>query len=258
MSDVALVIKDKVEDEAANLDDNSDNDVYNTELNFKLAFIPGENDEMFVCLMDNNNQPILGEDGQPIRKLLASETSAKSGDNVIKPVNGVYTLTGLKLSENSNFEFDLRLEGTQYLNEGVYIYQAEGGRNESQTLVGLAKGEQKVEVSNKVSITFDVDESSNVVAERVWYNEGDPITTDPTPQDPPRRPTPPTETEEIPEEDPPLAALSDDGEVILDEEVPLANVPKTGDNSVLWLFVSAAVVLGLVFVNLSNKKRTEA
>jgi len=239
VSDVAIVVKDKVENEAANLDDNKDNDVYNTAVNFKLAFVPGEKDEMYVLLMDGNNQPILGEDGQPIKKLLASETSTKEGENVIKPVNGVYTLTGLKISENSNFEFDLRLEGTQYLNEGVYIYQAEGGRRESQTLVGLAKGEQKIAVSTKLTISFDVDEENHVVAERVWHEEGDPA----------------------------VALLNDDGgpwniparplDNIPDEEVPLADAPQTGDEVVFFAILTVLAGISLMAMHVSEKKRKE-
>ena len=245
ISDTALVIKDKVADAEANHDDNDDNDVYNTELKFSLAFIPGENDEMYVCLMDENNQFILDENGQPIKKLLAAEDSAKSGDDVIKPVDGVYTLTGLKLSENSNFEFDLRLEGTQYLNEGVYIYQAEGGRGESQTLVGLAKGEQKIVVSNKMTISFDVDEGKHVVAERKWESEETtPITPD-VPEEEER--TPPTNYR--------VTIEGDGTEEIIDEPVPLAAAPKTGDNSALWVLLIMVAGFGIAALNIFGKKR---
>ena len=277
IEEMAMVIKDKAEDEAANFDDNKDNDVFNTEINFKLAFVPGENDEMYVCLMDDNDKFILDEDGQPIKKLLASETSTKTGDNVIKPVNGVYTLSGLKVSENSDFVFDLKLEGTQYLNEGVYIYQAEGGRKESQTLVGLAKGEQKVEVSTVMTINFNVDEENHVVAEREWHEEE---TTTPdngggndgggdnggngggsTPSDPnPVTPQVAAETFEIEESEVPLS----DGVSVLgafeieDDMIPLGVLPATGDNS-LWLMIvslfSGLSLAGASFVDKMKKRR---
>ncbi|MBQ3010177.1 MAG: Cys-Gln thioester bond-forming surface protein, partial [Oscillospiraceae bacterium] len=242
VSDVAIVVKDKVEDDAANQDDNKDNDVFNTELNFKLAFVPGENDEMYVILMDAANQPILGEDGQPIKKLLASENSAKQGEDVIKPVDGVYTLTGLKVSENSDFQFDLRLEGTQYLNEGVYIYQAEGGRRESQTLVGLAKGEQKVEVSTMMTINFNVDENNNVVAERVWHeedrNEYDVPTEEPVPFN--FGHVVPRPLDNIP-----------------DEEVPLADAPQTGDEAAFFAILTVLAGISLMAMRVSEQKRKE-
>ena len=263
VSDVALVIHDKVDGAADNLDTNKDNDVYNAALNFKLAFVPGERDEMYVLLMDSNNQPILGADGQPIKKLLAAEGSDKSGDDVIKPVDGVYTLSGLKLSENVPFEFDLRLEGIQYLNEGVYIYQAEGGRRESQTLVGLAEGEQKIIVSNEMTITFEVDEGNHVVAERVWHNESDPTVTPGTPggeEQPGGGNNPPVMTTlyNIDEEEVPLAShLSVNNELveILDEEVPLAAVPETGDHSALLIIaiIATTLLLGATFI--FDKKR---
>ena len=238
ISDVAIVVQDKVEDEAANLDENKDNDVYNTSVNFKLAFVPGENDEMYVLLLDGNNQPILGEDGQPVKKLLVSETSEKSGDDVLKPVGGVYTLSGLKVSENSDFEFDLRLEGTQYLNEGVYIYQAEGGRRESQTLVGLAKGEQKIEVSTKLTINFNVDEENNVVAQRVWHDEGDPAAAPAVAAANFAVPARPLDT-------------------IPDEEVPLADAPQTGDEAIIFAFLTVLAGMSLMAMHVSEKKRKE-
>ena len=250
VSDVAIVVKDKAEGEAANEDDNKDNDVYNTDLNFKLAFVPGEKDEMYVVLMDSNNQPIMGEDGQPIKKLLAAEDSTKTGDDVLKPVNGVYTLTGLKLSENSPFEFDLRLEGTQYLNEGVYIYQAEGGRRESQTLVGLAKGEQNITVHNQMTIEFNVDEENHVVAERVWRSEADPIVT----------PANPVETTDLPDEDPwtppQIQRLANDGVEIPEEPVPLAAPAVTGDSTGLWIVFFLTIAFSMAAINLFDKKRT--
>ena len=118
----------------------------------------------------------------------------------------------------------------------------------------------------------------------VWYNEEDPIVTPPEDSDtpdnpddnpvvppappvtPPQQPTPPappappvpTAPVYIPDDAVPQAVMEVDGEVIIDEEVPLADVPATGDNSALWLLLSAAVIIGLVLVNLSNKKRTEA
>lgn len=48
VKDVSLTVKDKVADHASNKDDNKDNDVYHTELNFHLDFIPGDNDDLLV------------------------------------------------------------------------------------------------------------------------------------------------------------------------------------------------------------------
>ena len=248
VEDISLVVGDKVADESVteNYDDNEDNDVYHTALNFTLAFVPGEKDEMYVCLMDGNNQPILGEDGQPIKKLLAAEDSEKSGDDVLKPVDGVYTLSGLKLSENSDFEFDLRLEGTQYLEHGVYVYTAQGGVGKSQTMVGMAEGTNSVVVSKSVTIKFDVDENNHVVAERKWQDEIDPPAEE---EDPP-----------VEEEDPPVIYRLDPeaNEEIPEEPVPLAAPVVTGSNSYLWILVVMMAVCGIVVINVSGKKNYAA
>ena len=248
VEDISLVVGDKVADESVteNYDDNEDNDVYHTALNFTLAFVPGEKDEMYVCLMDGNNQPILGEDGQPIKKLLAAEDSEKSGDDVLKPVDGVYTLSGLKLSENSDFEFDLRLEGTQYLEHGVYVYTAQGGVGKSQTMVGMAEGTNSVDVSKSVTIKFDVDENNHVVAERKWQDEIDPPAEE---EDPP-----------VEEEDPPQIFRLDPEteEEIPGEPVPLAAPVVTGDNSFLWILVVMIALCGVVAINVSGKKNYAA
>ena len=57
----------------------------------------------------------------------------------------------------------------------------------------------------------------------------------------------------MPEPEVPLAPAPE-LEEILDEEVPLANVPKTGDASALWMALSALSGAGLFLV---RKKREE-
>ena len=174
--------------------------------------------------------------------------------------------TGKVLEYTDGGDHDLirmRLEGIQYLNEGVYIYQAEGGRRESQTLVGLAEGEQKIIVSNKMTITFEVDEGNHVVAERVWHNESDPTVTPGTPggeEQPGGGNNPPVMTTlyNIDEEEVPLAShLSVNNELVetLDEEVPLAAVPETGDHSVILILaiIATTLLLGATFI--FDKKR---
>lgn len=254
LGDTAITVLGKAEDHEYNKDEDDANDAYVVDLSFALVVKPLEDnkDELVVT--------VIGPEGPIAVGRIAGE--AKEGEILLSPDgNGNYCFKNLCITEGDQ-SIKLSLTGLQNLTEGVYLYSSEvrtdeeGTETSSQTMVGMAGGKHAVNVSMEIDFNVAVDESI-IVTERKWRNEGDPVT-EFTPVNPPRRPTPPTETEEIPEEDPPLAALSDDGEVILDEEVPLANVPKTGDNSVLWLFVSAAVVLGLVFVNLSNKKRTEA
>jgi len=44
-------------------------------------------------------------------------------------------------------------------------------------------------------------------------------------------------------------------ETIIDEEVPLAEVPQTGDNSIIWFALILMSVCGLCLMNLSEKKK---
>ena len=155
--------------------------------------------------------------------------------------DGSYVLKGLKLSENKDFNFDLRLEGTQYLEHGVYIYEAYGGREKSQNFVGVAEGHRNVDVSIGVTVSFDVDENNKVVAERVWHNEGDPNY------------QPPTNPEPVP-----LADEPEDGEEVIEEEpVPLAKAPGTGSVSAIFAVAAAVSGMGLAGLAIGTKRKDE-
>ena len=251
IKDVNLTVHDKVKEIAgetveANYDEDTDNDVYNTDLNFKLAFVPGPNDDLLVQVVytdfDGNEQTVirrLAGDKEDHAKVEYDETT------------GSYVLKGLILSENKDFNFDLRLEGTQYLENGVYIYSPVGGRDVSQSFVGMAEGTRNVDVSIGMTIKFDVDEDNHVVAERTWHNEYDP-------GNPPEYPEEPVvynfETEEV---EPQVFRLTNnDGlEEIPEEPVPLAAPVITGDNSALWMAVVLLAMVAMVAINLNDKKR---
>jgi len=240
-----------------------------------------------------------------VTKRIAGENADGEDYEMLYAENGKYTIGGLQLSENKDFRFDMRLEGTQYLETGVYVYQSLNDPAVEQTLVGVSEGERNVDVSMGVTVSFDVTEETTVTEEHYWHSETDPeveftpappvddpeVPEEPEqPEDnddnpvvpddgtvvpddnapvvppqqptapvaPPQQPAAPTAPVYIPDDAVPQGVMELDGEVIIDEEVPLADVPATGDNSELWLILSAAVIIGLVLVNLSNKKRTEA
>ena len=241
VEDMSLTVHDKAEGyDERNKDDDKDNDVYDTDLNFKLAFIPGENDDLLVQISYNDL------DGKPVnvvRRLAGENAEGQNYEGITPDENGNYVLKGLKLSENEDFAFDLRLEGTQYLENGVYIYQAVGGRENSQTFVGVAEGERNVDVSIGVTIKFDVDENNHVVAERRWHSEKDPQ------RDPGETPPPPAEYR--------LGFGVGQLEVI-EEEVPLAAPPQTGDMSILWFAMIAMSGCGLCILNLLEKRKCQA
>ncbi|MBQ8586035.1 MAG: Cys-Gln thioester bond-forming surface protein [Butyricicoccus sp.] len=280
VKDVSLTVYDKSADHENNFDNDDANDVYDTELNFKLAFVPGDNDDLLVQISytDLDGKPV-----NVVRRLAGENEEGQSYETIEPELDGSYIVEGLKLSENEDFNFDLRLEGTQYLEKGVYVYAPVGGRDVSQTFVGVAEGERNVDVSMGMTIRFDVDEDNHIRAERHWREEGpdlepgdddiipptgdddddtpkgdddDDDTTigdDDVPKD--EFPGDDDDTDEIPEEDTPKAEIP--AEDIPEEDVPLADVPKTGDVSALWFALSALSGAGLVGLNLTGKKRED-
>ena len=241
LENINLVIGDKVEENESNKDDNQDNDVYHAELNFSLAFTPDpESDDLLVHIT-------YVENGEPVtvtRRLAGENTEGRTHDTITPDENGVYVLSGLHLAENTEMTFDLRLEGTQYLENGVYVYTAQGGVNKSQTMVGMAEGTNSVDVSKSVTVQFNVDENNHVVAERKWSDDDKPGNT-PVPEDP-----------EEEEQDPPVIYRLDPEaeEEIPEEPVPLAAPVITGSNSYLWILVVMMAVCGIVVINVSGKK----
>ena len=233
VEDMSLVVGDKVEDHENNLDKNVDNDVYDTALNFKLAFVPGNDDDLLVQVTYTDMD---GKDQTVVRRLAGENAEGQSYEGITPEEDGSYVISGLKLSENEDFNFDLRLEGTQYLEQGVYVYAPVGGRDVSQTFVGIAEGERNVDVSMGVTVSFDVDENDRVVATRKWSkdsrnhnDDGNGGGKDPVDPKDPADSKNPEETINIGEEETPLsdAPVVEGEEVmdIVDEEVPMAEVP---------------------------------
>lgn len=247
VEDMSLTVGDKVADHEANQDGNKDNDVYNADLNFRLAFIPGDKDDLLVQIKYTD---LDGKEVTVVKRLAGTNSEGQSYEDIKPEADGSYVLRGLKLSENKDFNFDLRLEGTQYLENGVYVYSPVGGRDVSQTFVGVAEGEKNVDVSIGVTIRFDVDENNHVVAERKWHNEGDPSTEHVTPEEPEHV------TAEAPRSRQIFRLTNQTGvEEVPDEEVPLAIAPKTGDMTSLIVIITMMAAVCLVIMTISDKKR---
>lgn len=237
VEDMSLTVGDKVADHENNKDDDNDNDVYNTALNFKLAFVPGANDDLLVQI---NYTDLDGNEVNIVRRLAGTNDEGESYEDILPEADGSYVLKGLKLSENKDFNFDLRLEGTQYLEHGVYIYEAYGGRERSQNFVGVAEGDRNVDVAIGVTVSFDVDENNKVVATREWHNEGDPNYVPPVPPEP------------VPIMDEP-----EEEDVIEEEPVPLAKAPGTGSISAVYAIAVAVSGMGLAGLAISTKRKDE-
>ena len=67
----------------------------------------------------------------------------------------------------------------------------------------------------------------------------------------------PEQPVEIPDEDTPKADLPQAPVDIPDEDIPKADVPKTGDTMGLWVMAAAASGAGLIWLNLTGKKRKD-
>lgn len=67
----------------------------------------------------------------------------------------------------------------------------------------------------------------------------------------------PEQPVEIPDEDTPKADLPQAPVDIPDEDTPKADVPKTGDTMGLWVMAAAASGAGLIWLNLTGKKRKD-
>lgn len=81
---------------------------------------------------------------------------------------GFYTISGLELKADEEFEFSLNIYGEQYLEKGAYIFTSEGGTNASQTMVTMAEGVKSVDVTRTMKIEFNVEDSIKANAVRHW------------------------------------------------------------------------------------------
>lgn len=123
----------------------AENDVYNTDVSFNLAVVPGEGDSLIVRIYN-------GDEVVATRRLSGEDSE---GYGVIQPdENGNYTIRDIQLAENVNIT--LKLEGTQVLQPGVYLYQSAG----SQTFVGVSTGKAKRELNLEVNMSFEVEDAT--------------------------------------------------------------------------------------------------
>lgn len=125
-----------------------------------------------------------------------------------------YSLT---IKANKGEKINIKVEGTQYLPNGVYFYDPEGGRASSQSLVGIAKGSTRILVED--STKFD---------EKIEVPE-EPI----DPEDPEKPTVDPKDNE---------------------NQIGIGNIVKTGDTfNIVWVIV-LLISSFLLLVIISNKK----
>ena len=242
-----LSVGDKIEGSEFNADADDTNDEYNVDLSFKLVVAPGEDDDLIVCLVDHNNTIIRKA------RIAGEAAEGETSDEIVIAEDGSYTFTNVPLQENSDIAFNLKLEGIQYLEKGVYIYKSlksDGTSDYShkQTLIGVAQGSHEVGVTTAFTVNFSVDESNHVVSKTVWHDEYDPN------HDPSNPPEPPTR-EPRTWDRPPVTQLANDEVEIPEEPVPLAAPVTTGDTTSLWIIAMMVIVCGMVVINVFDKKR---
>ncbi len=261
-----LTVGDKVPELAQNSDDNQDNDVYNADLSFTMVVTPDkDNDDLVITLVNN--------DGVVVRKARLAGDGRNDDNTIFTSViqdGNTYTFTDLQLEENSEFKFDLILEGYQNLEQGVYVYKSSNGNYEdAQTLVGIAEGDRGVDVAHSFTVTFDVDEDNYIHAKRNWRDDGtfdddddDDTDTDPEPE-PEQKPEPEQEPEieiivpePLPEPEPIIPEQDNENESIIQEDEVLSNdiLPQTGFDMTLELLL---ILFGFGLIGYGLIKKNE-
>ncbi len=140
----AAVLKETIK--AANEDNDSTNDIYDTNVSFTMAVVPTANDSLTVIVQSS--------DGAVYTKNLNTMTPDD---------NGTYTINNIPLRENVTI--NLSIDGTQNLQNGVYVYRSaafdtsDTTQAHSQTMVGMATGTVKRTVELDMNLSFNVDEA---------------------------------------------------------------------------------------------------
>lgn len=281
-TEAGFVIHDKVINVEANTDGNENNDVYNTDVQFKLDVSTSSfNGDLIVKVM-------VGDDVVGAGRLAGSskETDLIGNllfDKIYPDESGVFTIPGLQLAEN--VKIDLKLEGTQHLDDGVYVFE-----NASwQDFITLSKLENDVEFTMQMEFNVtdpgkaDVskEHSSWQETQNVAYKKNDTATqkyngTETTSKLGERTEIygkitiVETETQKTgsesewrnripnPPGEPRLARifrLNNHNLVEIPEEpVPLAAPVITGDNSFLWIAVVVLSLFAMAVINFTGKK----
>lgn len=111
-----------------------------------------ENDDLVVNVISYH----INEDGT---------TTITSRNN--QPVNGRDKIS-ISVNARKNDMIKVTVEGTQTVSKGVYFYEPEGGRDVSQSLVGVSQGKTRI----KVEETFEFVEKIDQSGLRIYKTDG--------------------------------------------------------------------------------------
>lgn len=171
---VKIKLNGKVGTDTQNTSSSStESDKYDVDLTFTMGLevVSGENSGdliVSVVLLDKDGKQVLDENGNP--KTLAKGTlnGENSAGLAYDSKTNSYTFSNLVLE--SGAKLDLRLDGTQNLQQGVYLFSAKGGFNKAQTFVGTGAAKQDVQLN--VNLEFNVtDPTAEQSTTTTTYNQ---------------------------------------------------------------------------------------
>ena len=252
-----ITVVEKSTEHENNNDNDDTNDAYVTNLSFALVVEPStENGDDLVVKVVKPDGSILAEG-----RVAGTNKEGEDYDTLTPDEYGNYKFEGITLTEG-DINFKLTLEGIQNLEQGVYLYSSEVKNDlPSQTMVGLAEGERKVDVEMSINFEFSV-EDEVVAEERVWRTEwSDDDDEEEVKKEEEKKEEEKKEETDLHDGDVPLtdapSDASGDGEdlpEIPEVDVPLADVPLTSDATVPFMGMSLLSAIGLF---LSGKRRKD-
>ncbi|MBP3702027.1 MAG: SpaH/EbpB family LPXTG-anchored major pilin, partial [Lachnospiraceae bacterium] len=128
-------------------------DVFDADLTFTMGVAPNEGDDLLLEI----THPDKSGDNVTVIYRLAGTNAEGQNYTVLTPVNGVYTIDGLELAENQKFDVEMRIFGEQELERDVYFLTT-GTREGSQSMITLAEGTHKVDITLAADVIFNADE----------------------------------------------------------------------------------------------------
>lgn len=229
-------------------------DLYNVGLKFSLVVTPGIGDELYVHVLD--------QDGKiTVTKRIPTEEKDIGQDGFLKVVTGVdgkvyYIIDDLVLAENTDLSLTLKLDGTQNLEEGVYVFQArcaEDGTSLSQNMIRMYSGKAKIDLSKMLTMRFNVEEA-DVITTREWRKEWTKEVDYPVgPQDDDKEFKDKEEKKDVPKTEEKLTPTV--AKIQTSNVVQNTTAPKTGDQSQMFVWMTLILMSGLVVCQAIAAKR---
>lgn len=137
-----LLITDVEVTRAELISPSEDGDLYQVGMYVSLDYEAGENDKLKVIATSTDADGVqTNYTSQAVggRNEIEMMVRAKAGDTI-----------------------KVTVEGTQHVDKGVYFYEPEGGRDASQSLVGVGEGETKVSATKTFKFSGDIEQGLRI------------------------------------------------------------------------------------------------